>query len=144
MNDQLWLIPAILVGFAAFWTVLCFVLSRFGWATLAREYPDRLPVSGKSWRMRSGRVGPNNYSGCLNLTANPEGLRLAVFFLFRPGHAPVFIPWGDMRVSHERFWFLRMVRLTLARCPSVPVLLQEAVVEQIAKEVGRVWPERIA
>ena len=59
--------------------------------------------------MTSGAVGTSRYSGVLRVHVQPDGLRLSVWALFRPGHPPVRIPWSEV-ASVERKTFLGLSR----------------------------------
>jgi len=61
------------------------------------------------------------YNNCITVGAHHEGLYLAVLFLFRPGHPPLFIPWRDVSVIEKRIFFRRVSELRFSRSPSIPV-----------------------
>jgi len=89
--------PVFLVGMFGF---VSWVLSAFGgWGRLAEAYPDDVPVEGITYRWQSAQFGSANYGNCLTITADPSRLRLSILFLFRVGHPPISIPWGDVRVE---------------------------------------------
>jgi hypothetical protein len=60
-----------------------------------------------------------NYGGCLTVGSDAAGLYLAVMFLFRVGHPPLFIPWDERTISRKRdllsFALGDCVRLKLGR-----------------------------
>jgi len=96
------LIPlAVLVAVPAFWCGVVWVISQFGWGRLAKAYATDLPRTGRTFRFVSGAIGMSNYSNALTVSIEPEGLRLAVPFLFRVGHPPLLLPWDEIQ-SIER------------------------------------------
>lgn len=52
--------------------------------------------TGTTWGFQSARVRwTSRYGNCLSVGAAPVGLKLSIFFLFRPGHPSLFLPWSD-------------------------------------------------
>ena len=93
--------PALFVGI---WLLVMFLLSRLGgWHRLAYRYRLSSTFSGKVWRFQSGRFNWAAYNNCLSVGANGKGLYLAPLFLFRFGHPPLLIPWGDITVEKKKF-----------------------------------------
>ena len=82
------------VGFPLVWVMTVVLIGRFGgWAKLGREYPERPQLGGHRFRFQSARMKLGaRYGSCLVIGSDPAGLHVAVFFLFRPGHPPLFIP----------------------------------------------------
>jgi hypothetical protein len=121
---EILLIP---VFFLAIWFgVLNLVAFIGGWTRLARSYPAPAHFEGKRWRMRTGMGRFSmHYGNCLQIGANAEGLRVAVFFPFRPGHPPLYFPWADITITYERMWLSRWARLQFAQEPGVPFYLPE-------------------
>lgn len=71
-----------------------------GWHALSRRYPDRAPAAsplGRIWcgSLRLGLLG--HYRGSVVCTVHPTGLRLASWIHLRIGHAPIFLPWSELR-----------------------------------------------
>src|SRR5437763_161475 len=63
------------VAFVALWLVITFVLSfAAGWNGLAARYRSELPFTGRTWSMRSGRMGVVRYNGVLTVGVNPAGM----------------------------------------------------------------------
>ena len=109
-------VPAFLVAFALFWTFVTFVVSLLGWRSLAAEYRATAPFRGPTRSWESGYVGFARYNTVLTVGADPAGLSLSVFPLFRAGSPPLFIPWEDVvQVRRERKWFATLVVFGLRR-----------------------------
>ncbi len=130
------------LGIPLLFIVVCYLVAFAGWRQVHQWYPDRpLGVTGAdaSWYMNWGLIGMANYKGVLTLTATPQGLRISVLFLFRIGHPPIFIPWGDITAVRETWYFSPVVLLTLAKVPSVPIRLSASTAQAIASHAGAAW-----
>jgi hypothetical protein len=94
------LVPTLFVG------VLCVSLPLVsllgGWRRLSEFFPATNPPEGQRFRMQSGSVGWVNYSSCLTIYSNADGLYLSVMLPFRMGHPPLFIPWGEIHDATTR------------------------------------------
>ena len=74
-----------------------------GWRILSEKYSSTGEVEGRRFRFRAAKFDNlSYYRGVLFITVNEHGLGLSVFFLFRPGHHPLFLPWENFRVVTER------------------------------------------
>ncbi|MDF1814542.1 MAG: hypothetical protein P1V20_20215 [Verrucomicrobiales bacterium] len=89
--------------FAGIWCFVCLLLSGIsGWKGLADRYGVAEPVEGEVRRFQSGMIGVVSYRNTLNVTVSEKGLGLAVLPIFRPGHAPLFIPWEEVASSEVK------------------------------------------
>jgi hypothetical protein len=113
--NPLWFIPF----FPLLWLGACAMLSAFGgWHALAGEFGESGSRAGEKYRTASGAISrgwvPVNYSGCLIITLNEEGIGLAVWPMFRFVHRPLFIPRSAVcNVIEGRYWFYRSTKLEL-------------------------------
>lgn len=100
MPWEAYFVVALLPGFFA---GLFVVIARLtGWARLAERFPaDREPDEGLCFRGQYMRLGWSDYNGPLTIRISPEGLYLAVWPIL-VGHAPILIPWSEVRVTEER------------------------------------------
>lgn len=117
------------LGVAGLWCGVCWLLSVMGgWSRLAERFPARGEPTGQSYRIQSARFGWVNYSGCLTIHASHDGVRIAVWPLFRIGHPPLFIPRREMTDVRERkvLW-LELVRFTVDARPPVTIELAKHV-----------------
>jgi hypothetical protein len=123
------------VGFPLVWVMTVVLIGRFGgWAKLGREYPERPQLGGHRFRFQSARMKLGaRYGSCLVIGSDPAGLHVAVFFLFRPGHPPLFIPWHEVSVRNERGPTRRGVVLNFHRAPEVPFILSEKLAGKLAE-----------
>jgi hypothetical protein len=127
-----------LLLFLVFWFVVVLALSRIGgWATLAESYPATEEFIGERWRFRSGRLNRVSYNNCLTVASNAHGLYLSILFPFRPGHAPLFIPWSDVASSPPtRRWFMSVVEFRFSRAPSIRLDVPANLAENLAGGSG--------
>jgi len=124
--DEKWLAVLIPLGFLIvfplFWMGIGVLISFWGWRWLAAQYPEPRPFTGDYATGRSGAVGMSRYNHVLRVGADSEGLALAVMFLFRVGHPPLFIPWEEVASVERGGIFFHHVRLRFRRS-RVAVLL---------------------
>jgi hypothetical protein len=142
------LIIAVVAAWLLFWCAVVMLIARFGWRRLAAAYPgDRAIYEGPRFRMQSvGLKRWVSYSGCVTFTVERDGLLMEVLWLFRPGHAPVFLPWSELDVTydHRRFLKTRLVipvaELRPRREPGVPITIKRALADRLAAAAGGRWP----
>lgn len=130
--------------FAGMWVGILLMISAVGgWGRLASHYRRTESITGTTWRFKSMGMRlwmPANYGGCLFVIANDEGIGFSVLFLFRIGHPPLFIPWSDIEVIEERFFYVfKRVRLTFSEEPSVAMWLDTKLAKKIQAAVGQDW-----
>lgn len=97
-------------GFAAFWCLVVYLISRLGgWASLAEDFPaPNPPDGGETYSWTSGKIHFfSNYNNSLVATVSRAGLHVAPWFLFRVGHPPIFIPWHRVRGIIQGTLFFR-------------------------------------
>ena len=128
-----------IVLFPIVWVAVCILLSRMsGWHKLAEKYIRIDFVSGEKWRFRSARLRHSvGYNGCINFYANREGLGISVFFPFRVGHPPLFIPWTDISISKETKFLRKMISFKVGREFPIPIMVYEKLGYQILAVAGQ-------
>jgi hypothetical protein len=130
-----------LLGFPAF--VLLWVLSLNllalwgGWRSLALSNKSTAPPNGERFWFRSASLGSVNYGGNLIFTTSPAGLHLAVFPLFRLGHAPLFFPWSEVAAQAHRGWVFRYVDFRFSRQPQVRLRVSRGLAEKLLGRFGQ-------
>lgn len=114
MHETLAILTAILL-FLLFWVGLFHSLAYLsGWRSLAATYPCPSKVEGRTVRMGSVVLGSwFGYNNAVILTANPTGLRMALWLPFRLAHPPIFLPWAETQASGSRFLWVRRLKLRL-------------------------------
>ena len=132
------LFPALAVlggaaAFALFWSGIAWTIGQAGgWGALARRFRTDAPPDPNAWasHVTSGSVGSARYNGVLRVWVQPDGLRLAVWAPFRPGHPPVLVPWNEITaVERKRFLGLSRFEVTVGEPRVATLTLPEAVVE---------------
>jgi len=110
------------IFFVLVWCTVCFILATIGgWRRLAETYRFEGTFEGSRWRFTSARMRWGvNYNGCLTIGANERGLYVAVLFLFRLAHPPLFIPWSDVRVTEQRGLVFKYLEFGFLKAPAVP------------------------
>ena len=153
MSDETSVAIVVLLAVAAlplfWWGVVTLLGAVGGWRALAAAYaaPDAAPLSGTPcWRGQSGNLnGYMNYNGVLRVCADPRGLGLSVMVLFRPGHAPLLIPWSEIAASHTAGFFGPWVELRFARAPRTVLRIRQGLAAAVAEASGgalRIAPTR--
>jgi hypothetical protein len=129
--------------FVLLWCGILFLIAVFsGWVTLSRRFRLTSVFTGPTWEFRSAYMRWTSRCGnCLSIGADTAGLKLSVFFLFRPGHPPLFVPWGEISVARRRdFLFIRRVKLLLGREEQIPFVISGGLADRIQAAAGSSWP----
>jgi len=99
-----------LVVFPLFWCGVVWIISRMGWARLAKHYAISKPPAGEAQPVMCGMVGIGTYRGVLRFQPDADGFYLWTSIFFRAGHPPLFIPWTDVTTgpveSTKRYQFV--------------------------------------
>ena len=132
------------VVFPVFWCCISFVASIVGgWHRLAKRYRENTTISGNTWTSQFAEAhcyAPCFYGIYLSVTANEDGIGLALPFMFRVGHPPLFIPWSEVVVSRtRRLLVFERVRFTFPEIPSVWLEVGPRLAGKIQKAIGREW-----
>lgn len=137
---MLWVaIPILLVGF--WFGVSQLLASLSGWRELAQKYGVG-SVSSFTRKTTGGRIGGVAYNGCLVVGANAEGVALSVLLLFRPGHAPIFVPWAELSMGAEGS-VAGATRLRFRAAPQVTLELPEIVADWLRSAAPSAAPPRV-
>ncbi len=104
-----------------------------GWHRLARDYRATADFKGiDRFALQSVTLSSfGHYWHCVTLASNAAGLRISVWFLFRLGHPPLFIPWADITVYSVRGLFGRRIQFAFVKVPEVPVTIGRGVAERL-------------
>ncbi|TWU13654.1 hypothetical protein CA54_24890 [Symmachiella macrocystis] len=137
-----WLVPAILAASAA----ILFIMAEVGgWRRLAKTYACCEKIDGTTWWMQSGSMGGSTgYGLSLNITANDQGLRIAVVPLvvfFGLFHPPLFIPWEEIQAVRSQMFFYQYVTLVFQAHPDIPFAISNCLAEKIQAATGQRWLE---
>jgi hypothetical protein len=138
---------AILVGLGSVAIVLAITLPIIsylgGWSHLAQVYRCREHFEGKRWYGQDIAIGSKwfNYSGCVTVGANTQGLYLGI--VFRLAHPPLFIPWSELKITPQNlpipFIKLQIIEFQARGVPGVRFWFNERLMAKVAQEVGTRW-----
>src|SRR5262249_50835997 len=128
--------------FPAVWLLVGFLISYIGgWAELATYYRSEQPREAQTWRFqRCSMRWTTHYNGCLTIRANFQGLGLAMLFLFRAGHPPLFVPWHEIIVERGKTLFWKWTKFRFKRAPSVWIKFYGTIADEIRAQAGSSWP----
>lgn len=123
--------------------VVSHILSRVsGWHALAEVYRQDEPFQGRVWRFQRGQFRYlMSYKNCVTVGADSNGLYIALLFLFRIAHPPLFIPWREISVSRGKVLWVKTVNFKLGRELQIPFIVRETLGEKIRLEAGSSWPQ---
>ncbi|MFB3896303.1 MAG: hypothetical protein ACE14V_08370 [bacterium] len=113
--------------------LLSFFINSFrgSWDKLAQYYRFQGKYKGKKYYMKSlgtgGFIHYRQYSFCITIGVNNEGLYLSFFPLFRFAHYPLFIPWNEIeRVEEANLLFsFRTYKLRFKQTPEITVSIEK-------------------
>lgn len=111
----LFVIAAFSIIFPLFWSLVVMLIAQVGgWSALARQFPDPRPPETWNRTWATGSFGVTRYKSTLKAAWDQQGLHLWVTAPFRPGHAPLFIPWSEIGPLEPcSLLFLAGVRFTV-------------------------------
>jgi hypothetical protein len=113
-----------------------------GWPFLARAYRARQAFDGPTTSTGAGFVGRSGYKG-MTVGANHTGLYVKNPLLLRPGHAPLFFPWSEVKdVTQIRgsAWTGGPKLVFRFRQSRVDVKLPPDLQEWLRDQAGPAWP----
>ncbi|WP_254507375.1 hypothetical protein [Anatilimnocola floriformis] len=126
------LIPAVFLAFALWWCFIIWVISFIGgWRALAKRFGVRQLPPGKKYHLQSAAFSkgglPCNYGNCLTMIVAEQGLGIAIFPAFRPGHPPLLIPWSEFYRPRQKtvLWYWKFFEAEIGEPPIVTVCLPE-------------------
>lgn len=128
------------------WLLLNFLISRLtGWGRIAAHYKSTEGIIRKVWRYQtiSTRWGLG-YKRSTNVGADSRGLYIFFGALFRFGHPPIFVPWGDITITEKEINKRNMLELRFRKTEDLPVRILSELGAHLAKAAGSNWPGREA
>ncbi|MAT96844.1 MAG: hypothetical protein CL608_06850 [Anaerolineaceae bacterium] len=145
MNNEtttvLLIILAFIIVFPLFWSAVVFLISRLGgWGSMAEAYPYREPLSAQCFAMQSAILRlASSYRGVLKICADDEGLYFSVMFLFRPGHSPFFVPWGEISGTKKSYFLYPVIELRFQRTPNLPFRIYKRTADRLVDVANGRW-----
>ncbi|HAB12020.1 MAG TPA: hypothetical protein DCE47_10050 [Planctomycetaceae bacterium] len=141
VSIQVLLAPGVIVG----WFAIIGLLSWLGgWSRLARVYRDEMSEStdGHTWRMQSVSLrGWCGYNNCVSIEATAKGLKISPWFIMRPGHPPLFLPFDEMTSSSRTMLGVGLEQVRMTQDPAISIDFRRTLVDSVREELGDVWPE---
>ena len=134
-------ILAFFIVFPLFWSAIIFLISRIGgWGSMAEAYPSREPHAAQCFSLQSAILRlASNYNGVLKICADDQGLYFSVMFLFRPGHSPFFVPWGEISGTKKGYFFYQVVDLRFQRTPNLPFRIYLRTADRLVDAANGRW-----
>lgn len=135
----------IVLGFIALWCLQSYVSAMAsGWQILASRFGSPVEYLGETITIRRFPMEVcmrfwMDYTNVVQLASDEESLHLSVFFPFRVGHPPLFIPWHEIHEQRaDGFWRSYMV-LYLGGTEQIPMRLSVRLANDLreAKEATR-------
>jgi hypothetical protein len=141
-----WTFPVVFVAlWVGLWIGVFHVIALWGgWKTLAESYASgsdpsdaAVAAAGERFRMRSARFRAGcSYSHCITFAATPWGLHLSLPFPFSFGHAPLRLPWSELRAREETVWLIPVVVLSTTRHPDLPIKVSRGLGRRLLAGAG--------
>ena len=124
------------------WVSVSYLLGQLsGWVSLSRKFRDTGSFYSYQWPFQSVRLGLVNYNNAANFGADHTGLYMAVFPVFRLGHAPLFIPWSEIQVlSGTQGLIFKKRKLLLGREEPIPLRISISLANKLQAAAGQAWP----
>jgi hypothetical protein len=99
MEKLAYIFPFLFVGM---FVLVAYMLSKRGWSDLVSKYRFPEDFSGERVGITSASINGVNYNNCLLLKYNEQGIYLKPIFVFRLFHAPVMIPWNEIKAVRDK------------------------------------------
>ncbi|MDC0175455.1 hypothetical protein OAJ60_00825 [Planctomycetaceae bacterium] len=134
--------PGVIVS----WFAIVGLLSFFGgWNRLARVYRDDMSemTIGHRWGMQSLSLrGWCGYNNCIVIEVTERGLKVRPWFIMRPGHPPLFLPFDEMIMAKSRKMLgVQLKQVRMQKEPGISLDFRGTLVDGICARMGDVWPE---
>jgi hypothetical protein len=127
--------------FVAFMSAIFFLDARMtGWHALAKHFPASTEPANINRRQNGGvgLIGLVQLRNLLRAAATDEGLYLAFPKMLSAGHAPVLIPWSQLRITDDKTIFgIRVLTLRVGDPKIARVMLRGGVAPEVAAHMTR-------
>jgi len=142
-----WFYVLLAPGMIAGWFAIIGLVSwGGGWYRLASVYRDEMSEmsDGHTFRMQSLSLrGWFGYNNCITIEATERGLKVAVWSMLRPGHAPLFLPYDEMSVRSRSMLGVPLQQVRMKQLPKITIDFRGKLVDEIRERLGDVWPEEV-
>jgi hypothetical protein len=129
--------------FVGLWVSVTYLVALIGgWRLLAKRFRLQGTFTGEKWHMQSARMrAQTHYGNVLTVGANPEGLLIVPFILFRAWQPALFVPWTEITASNmTQLFFFKSVVLSLGRSEQVPFRIRPKLAARVEAAAGPGWP----
>jgi hypothetical protein len=127
--------------FILLWIIGTYLFSFIdGWRKLAIYYRYQGQSIGEKYHFQSGKIKWAAFGSCLTVGANQEGLYIAIAFLFRAGHPPLFIPWREIKIQRKVSFGFSMLEFKFDRIDSIPLLITQQLEDFLTNVARRRLP----
>jgi hypothetical protein len=135
------IILAFFIIFPLFWSGIVFFISRLsGWSSMAETYTYHEPHAAQCYSGQSAILRlTSSYKGVLKICADDQGLYFSVMFLFRPGHSPFFVPWGEISGTKKNYFLYNVVDLRFQRTPNLPFRIYRRTADRLRDVANGRW-----
>lgn len=153
MTDLFRQIIGHMFGAAMVIAMCAFIYKRHAqeWEALAKIYGRKWvkPIAVKSLRsmvLYTKGEPARTYAGIMKIGAYPDGIGLKPMPWLAPFHAPVFIPFSDIKGWQQKwYWDSKSVELELAQAPHLRIIMPKSQISWIANQGAdeiEISPER--
>lgn len=129
--------------FVALWLLITYWVALLGgWRLLVKRFRATGEFSGPKWSMQSAAMRwLSHYNNVLTVGANPEGLFVVPFVLFRAWHPPLFVPWAEITAQNKtQLFFFKVIELRLGSYEQIPFAIQPVLAAKLESASGENWP----
>jgi hypothetical protein len=130
------------LAFVGLWIGASVLMARGNRATLAQSYRFTGTFHGKRWRRQDADVGSEQYWYGVTVGVNSDGVYLAMMWLGRAGHPPLFIPWSDISTTVQEGFLSTSMVFHFRPVPSVSLWMSESLGQRIAAAAS--WRSPVA
>ena len=106
-----------------------------GWKRLEGFYRANGPFEGNKI-VASGAMGVANYGFSLLLGVDDRGFSMETTGFVRTGHAPLFIPWSDVKTTETPGALVPRVLVEFTKAPGVVLRLRKKTVLELKERAG--------
>ncbi|WP_420645611.1 hypothetical protein [Candidatus Leptofilum sp.] len=127
--------------FPLFWSIIVFLISRLGgWGSMAESYTHHEPHAAECFPLQSAILRlSSSYRNVVKICADEEGVYFSVMFLFRPGHPPFFVPWGEISGIKKNYFLYNVVDLRFQRTSNLPFRVYQRTADKLVAVANGRW-----
>lgn len=132
-----YILPLLIAFFVAFIIAIIYIISKLGWARLARHYAYKVPFEGTRVGIIAPSINGVQYRNSVVLKYNAEGFFLHPVFVFKLFHPPLFIPWKEItEIQDQKTFFFAFKKLYIGN----PIVATISLPDQTCKTFAKFLP----